>query len=100
MPIAEFCKLSGLDAEGIVVSCYDVDCEIGLIENNLSEEDQAYYLNLVRNGRVIGIANASMVTGGTAVIVFESADGERIGSIELYHGLLCATDGMYEIEIP
>ena len=100
VPIAEYCRISGIDAENIVVRCYDSDCEIGLIDVELSEKEQQDYLNLIRNGFVTGMANATMVTGGTYVIVFENADGAYLGSIELYHGLLCMNDGMYEIEWP
>ena len=98
VPIAEYCRISGIDAENIVVRCYDSDCEIGLIDVELSEKEQQDYLNLIRNGFVTGMANATMVTSGTTVIVFETADGTRLGSLEFYRGLLCANDGMYEIE--
>lgn len=103
VPLYEFCGMKGFEVYETSlclprITVYESDCEIGLIEVKFSGEDYENYLNLALHGMVTGMANASMVTGGTTVIVFETAEGERIGSIELYHGLLCATDGMYEIE--
>ena len=98
VPLAEFCGLSGLDAEGITVHAYDADCEVGLTEIPLTEKEQQSWLTLPHRALVTGMANATQVTGGTTVIVFETADGTHLGSLEFYQGLLCTNDGMYFLE--
>ena len=105
VPLAEFCGMNSfafyensLCRPRIIV--YESDCEIGLIDVKLTAEDYEFYLNLALRGVVTGKANAFAVTGGTTVIVYETSDGDRIGSMELYQGLLCGNDGMYSVEIP
>ena len=105
VPLYEFCGMKGFEVYETSlclprITVYESDCEIGLIEVEFSGEDYEGYLDLALHGMVTGMANASMVTGGTTIIVYETADGDRIGSIELYHGLVCMSDGMYEIAIP
>ena len=105
VPLAEFCgmDLSAYDENSLCkprITVYESDCEIGLIQVRLTAEDYEYYLDLALHGVVTGMANATMVTGGTTVIIFETADGGFLGSLEFYQGLLCASDGMYFVEEP
>ena len=97
VPVIEFLKMQDLDLTGATVTCYAVDCEAGLIESEVSEEDQEWVLDLLKNGTVTGKANATMVTGGTWVYIINDAEGNDIGSVELYRGLLVRNDGMYSV---
>ena len=95
VPVIEFLKMQDLDLTGATVTCYAVDCEAGLIESEVSDEDREWILDLLKNGTVTGKANATMVTGGTWVYIINDAEGNDIGSVELYRGLLVMNDGMY-----
>ncbi len=97
VPVKEFLKMQELDLTDATVTCYVVDCEAGLIESEVSEEDQEWILNLVENGTVTGKANATMVTGGTWVYIINDAEGNDIGGVELYRGLLVTSQGMYTL---
>ena len=55
---------------------------------------------LVLSGLVTGKANASAVTGGTYSFGFYDEDGRWLGGLEMYRGLLVASDGMYYIGYP
>ena len=104
IPLAEFCGMNSFAFYENSqcrprITVYESDCEIGLIDVKLTSEDYDFCLNLALRGVVTGKANAFAVTGGTTVIVYETADGDRLGSIELYQGLLCGNDGMYSVEI-
>ena len=97
VPVIEFLKMQESDLADAVVTCYVMDCEAGMIESEVSEEDQEWILDLVKNGKVTGKANATMVTGGTWVYIINDAEGNDIGSVELYRGMLVGNDGMYTV---
>ena len=75
-----------------------IDCEAGPKEMELSVEEQQEVILLALRGMVIGKDNATIVTGGTTVYSFYDAHSTRLGSIELYQGLLVTRDGMYRIK--
>ena len=54
---------------------------------------------MAMDGIVTAKENDTMVTGGTAVYLFESPEGEYLLAVELYEGLLVGRDGMYAYEI-
>ena len=81
--------------ETAVITGYGVDCEIGLIPAEMTEEEKEEIRTLALYGVVTGKKNDEMVTGGTWVYSFETPEGEYIMSVELYKGLLVGSDGMY-----
>ena len=97
-PIWSFCHGDADKLETAVITAADIDCEAGPIPVELTETEIASIRRLAMNGKVTGKENDMSVTGGTRVYVFQTPEGEYIMSIELYHGLLVATDGMYNYE--
>lgn len=97
VPVREFLGLADADLAGAVVTCCVTDCEAGPTWVEADEEEQREILDLVMNGTVTGKANATMVTGGTWVYVICNAEGNDIGAVELYRGLLVMNDGMYSV---
>lgn len=98
--VAEFAGLEGLEEEGVTVTASRTDCEEGPSPLSLTEEEADQALALARQGQVTGMVNALSVTGGTVVYEFFAANGDRIGSVTLYQGLLVNNDGMYAYQLP
>ena len=72
-----------------------MDCEAGPRE---IEDPGKGVILAVLDGKVTGKANSTMVTGGTYVFGFYGEDGNYLGSLEIYQGLLVTDDGMYYID--
>lgn len=98
VPLAAFCHLEGIDWDGVTVSAVYEDCEAGPRKMDLSDEDTRKILNEMKHGVVTGKENAMAVTGGTRLFSFYDREGNHLGSIELYGGLLVRNDGMYNVE--
>ena len=96
LPVADFL---GLDADAIrsakEIQVLEMDCEAGPIP---LEEDGEAFRTLALEGIVTGKANAGTVTGGFREAWFIGQDGQALGRIALYEGLLMAGDGMYTLE--
>ena len=97
VPIAAFCHLYGIDWDGVAVSAWYTDCEAGPRERTLSEEEEKQILDLMKTAVVVGKENATEVTGGTTAFFFSDRDGNSLGSVEFYNGLLVGDDGMYQV---
>ena len=97
--VREFFKLQDVDAETAVINAMMTDCEEGLIEEEMTEEDREEVIELLEHGIITGKENEMSVTGGTTVYVFRDAEGNYLGSIELYRGLAVGNDGMYSISV-
>ena len=93
--LIEYCGWQDIDWEHVVIVGYDIDCEVGSIPFEMSEEDQAEMIQFIRNRKVTGKANATMVTGGTSVYGVTDGEGNWLASLELYRGMLVQRDGMY-----
>lgn len=98
VPVAAFCHLDGIDWDGVTVSTVITDCEAGPKEAEVTAEEAKQIIDLMKNAVVTGKANALCVTGGAAVFYFSGRDGNSLGSIELYDGLLARPDGMYQLQ--
>ncbi len=96
--IAQFLHLDAEKIANAQVRGALIDCEAGPIRETLSEAEQQEVIALTLQGIVTDKANATMVTGGTAVYSFYDAEDNYLGSIELYRGLLVTNDGMYQIQ--
>ncbi len=83
--------------ETAVVTKYYVDCEAGLIQKDVTEEEAEEMRNLAINGMVTGKENDMMTTGGTTLYFFTTPEGQGLMSLELYGKLLVGGDGMYRI---
>ncbi len=100
MSVADFCGLPADLPDDVTVEAWFMDCESGPEPLFPSAEDRAFLLALVRGGVVTGKASDLFVTGGTTACVFFGPDGERLGTVELYEGLLVGPDGMYAFALP
>lgn len=88
----------GLDPEAIrkaQIVGYYMDCEEGPIE---LDEDVEFARDIALNGVVTGKANAIATDGDIYAYNFLDGDGQYVGSIDLYGGLLVRGDGMYRLE--
>lgn len=94
-PVWKFCHGRREGLETAVITGYTVDCEAGPIPVEMTEEEKEEIRRLALDGVVTGRENEESVTGGTWLYSFETPEGEYLLSIELYRGLLVATDGMY-----
>ncbi|MCR4622840.1 MAG: hypothetical protein K5663_12245 [Clostridiales bacterium] len=97
VPVYAFVGLDPVWARSAVLKECLNDCEEGPIWQETADESVR---ELVLNGLVMGKANASMVTGGTYSFGFYDEDGRWLGGLEMYRGLLVASDGMYYIGYP
>ena len=97
IPVNVFCKMENVDFEQVTITAGRSDCEAGLMELDVSDTERESIVRLMTNGYVTGKANASCVTGGTYCYSFSDKEGNYLGSIELYKGLLVRSDGMYSI---
>lgn len=95
--LIEFCGWQDIDFSRVTVLCADMDCEAGPIDVDLTDEDRERVLELAATGIVTGKANATMTTGGTTAYWFEDEEGNYLGGLDLYSGLLVWNDGMYYI---
>ena len=95
VPVYEFLRLDPELVRTATVKENYMDCEAGPIEVEAADDS---IRDLVLGGKVTGKANATMVTGGTYAFIFYDADGNYLGSVELYRGLLVTGDGMYYIK--
>jgi len=98
VPIRQFCNIREFDANLATISACYIDCEEGPKQLTVSEEERQSILRIILNGKVIGKDNATVVTGGTTSCWITDPEGNELGSIELYKGLLVRDDGMYRIE--
>ena len=96
--IAAFCHLDGIDRDGVTVSAWYTDCEAGPRKRDLTEDEERQIIDRMKTGLVTGKENAVSVTGGTTAFFFSDRDGNSLGSIELYNGLLVRGDGMYNLQ--
>ena len=99
VPLAEFCGWQEIDFTKVVITCADMDCEAGPIEVELTDEDREQIVELATNRMVTGKANATFTTGGTTVYMFQNEEGEYLGALELYRGMLVWNDGMYYLGV-
>ena len=97
VPLAEFCKWQDIDFSGVTVVCYLEDCEAGPIPAELSVQEQEEIVGIATTRSVTGKANATVMTGGPVTYSFLDGDGNWLGSLSLYRGLLVTGDGMYYI---
>ena len=100
VPVQTFCGLDGTDVLNCSVSAHLLDCEAGPIEIAMTQDDLDTLFDLVLNGQVTGKANAVFTTCGSVAYDFLDGDGNFLGSVELYEGLLVGPDGMYTISRP
>lgn len=89
----------GLDTDAIrdaEIRCTYIDCEEGPVAQEMTEEDTAELMALLRSGKVTGKADALESTGGIFFFGFYAPDGRLIGSVDLDEsGLLVMGDGRY-----
>ena len=99
VPLRVFLGRENVSLRNARVTVWNQDCEAGLLETDMTPEDQAEALALIQYGWVTGKENASSVTGNTYVFSFDDAAGKTLCSFSLYHGLLTWRDGMYRVEM-
>ena len=99
VPVADFLKLDAEALRTASIQTLFMDCEAGPSEVKIDDEEAETLRAIALRGVVTGKANAVMVTGGTVSVSFHDANGEYIGGLELYHGLLVRGDGMYTVEV-
>ncbi len=100
VPLAQF---TGIDVNAVMnaeIKGYLSDCEEGPIPLDLTEENKAELLSVIRSGIVTGKADCVFSTGGFYVYDFFDSEANCIASIEFENGLLSAGDGHYFIDIP
>ena len=97
--VRDFFHLQDADAEKAVISAALMDCEEGPIEVKMSEADRKEILELLDRGVITGLDNPWVVSGGTTVFSFRDAEGNYLGSIELYEGLAVGKEGMYRMSL-
>ncbi len=93
-----FAEFTGLDPETAAeaeIRSFMTDCEEGNIPREMTEEERAALLSLIRGGRVTGKADNVESTGGVTVYVFYGPDGNVTGSLSFEDGLLVSFDGRY-----
>lgn len=95
--IRDFCGFGDRDFSRAVVTAWHTDCEAGIFPVEVTEKDAERLRQLAAHGMVTGKANSYCVTGGTTLVCFADAQGNALGSLELYRGLLVTNDGMYAI---
>ncbi len=98
VPLAEFLKL---DPDAILnadIKAYLIDCEAGALQRDLTAENKAALISLIRTGRVTGKADCVVSTGGMTAYSFYDADDNWIGTVELEGGLLVWGNGHYFVE--
>ena len=98
--VREFFGLEKADAATVVITAVENDCEEGPKEVPVTEKDREWALAMLERGIITRKVNDLSVTGGTASYLFHSAEGEYLGSIELYEGLAVKNDGMYQMSLP
>ena len=98
VPLAEFLKL---DPDAILnadIRAYLMDCEAGPLQRDLTAENKAALISLIRTGRVTGKADCVVSTGGMTAYSFYDADDNWIGTVEFEGGLLVWGNGHYYVE--
>ena len=95
VPVAEFCGWQDIDFDKVTFECYLDDCLVGPIPADLADAERAEIMEIITAGKVVGKANASMVTGGTTSYAFYDEAGDYLDSLTLFNGLLAWNDGMY-----
>ena len=98
--VREFLGLEKVDAATVVMTAKENDCEAGPKEIPVTEKDREWALEMLERGIITRKVNDLSVTGNTTSYLFHTADGEYLGSIELYRGLAVASDGMYQMSLP
>ena len=93
--LVEFCGWQDIDFTHTVITGYDMDCEAGPIEFEVSLQEREEIIQFILSRYVTGKANATMVTGGTTAYNILDEDGNYLASMELCDGLLVKNDGMY-----
>lgn len=98
---ASLASFIGLDADAVLnakVEGYLIDCEEGPIPLELTAEDEAALIYVIRNAKVTGKADCVVSTGGMASYSFYDADDKLIGTVDFEDGLLLGPDGRYYID--
>ncbi|MCR4884777.1 MAG: hypothetical protein K6A68_14480 [Clostridiales bacterium] len=98
MPVWRFCHGLREGLETAVIKGYTNDCEEGPAEYAMTPGETGEIRALAINGIITGKASDLSVTRGTWTYTFESQDGERLLSIEMYKGWIVGPDGMYTYE--
>ena len=93
VPLAEFIGIDPYRVENAELRAYYNDCEEGNIPLEVSDQDKAELLYLLRNGKVTGKADNVESTGGYHIFSFYDPDGSYICSISFYEGHLATRDG-------
>ncbi len=97
-PLSEFTVLTEEVIAGAEIHGYLSDCEAGPIPMELSEEDRAKLIRLLRDAKVTGKADCVESTGGFYVYNFLRPEGGWIGGLMLEDGLLKGPEGRYFFE--
>ena len=96
--VASFCGLEGIDWENVTITAYNNDCESGPEEMEITAEDAKQVIQYMKTAMVTGKENAADVTGGYMTLCSSDRNGNLLGFINLYEGLLMRGDGMYRVE--
>ena len=99
--VREFFGLEQADAVSVVIRKQMTDCEEGLIDMEMTEQDREKAQALLERGVIIGKVNSLEVTGGTMCYCFYDAQGGYLGRIETYGDgrLAVGNDGMYRLSL-
>lgn len=98
VPFSEFTGLTEEIVKDAEIHGYLSDCEEGPIPMELTDDDKAELIGLIRDGVVTGKADCVESTGGFYVYNFLHPDGGWIAGLMFEDGLLKAPDGRYFIE--
>ena len=98
VPVAVFCRMENVDWDSVTVSACHTDCEAGPRELEVTEDEAKWVIEFMKAAQVTGKENAMCVTGGTTILYFTDSEGNGLGTVELYNGLLVMNDGMYHVE--
>ena len=94
VPVVEFCGWQDIDFDKVTIECYLDDCLVGPIPEILTDADRAEVIEIVTAGKVVGKANATLLTGGTTSYAFIDGEGNYLAELTLFTGLLVRNDGM------
>ena len=95
IPLAEF---TGLDIDAVIsaeIRGTYIDCEEGPIPLEMTADEKADLLSLIRSGKVTGKADCLESTGDIYAYDFHDPDGKALGTLMFENGLLVTNDGRY-----
>ena len=99
LPVAVHADVrAGRQNAGLQFVAERADGEAGPRELEVTEDEAKQVISFMKNALVTGKENAMCVTGGTTILYFTDSDGNSLGAVELYDGLLVMNDGMYQVE--